>query len=98
MGLMYYAGIGVPEEDFPLTDTSYQELIRPEYKKWWKTAYEHSKAFSWWHEAAHQGDTEAQFYLGWMYQNGFGIKKIKNMLTFIIKKPLIKEIQQQRLS
>ncbi|MGI4851862.1 MAG: hypothetical protein ACRYGR_07970 [Janthinobacterium lividum] len=75
VGLMYYAGIGVPEEDFPLTDGFYQELIRPEFKKWWKTAYEHSKAFSWWHEAAHQDDAEAQFYLGWMYQNGFGIEK-----------------------
>ena len=34
-----------------------------------------AEAFNWYRKATEQGDADAQFNLGWLYENGWGVSK-----------------------
>lgn len=71
LGVMYYLDKGLPQD-------------APKNPKWSPTHYIDSScdiprytadAISWWRKSAEQGDVDAEYKLGWMYQEGEGVSR-----------------------
>jgi hypothetical protein len=85
LGLMYYNGYGVPEDDAEAVQwfrlAAKQGLAEAQYKlglmyyNGWGVPQDYAKAVRWYRLAAEQGDPNAQYKLELMYESGKGAPK-----------------------
>ncbi len=83
LGLMYYKGLGVPQDHAEAMkwyskaaeqgNAKAQSYLGLMYYNGWGVPQDFAKAVKWFRKAAEQGDTGGQYNLGGMYYNGHGV-------------------------